>query len=342
MIDWVSAVVPLVGAAGVNGGRIFSVDTDDDIEWTAVRRLEVEGSYSTRLQLRGRQDDTLEFSGNPAKFLQGHNLFGPVAPIALMARTLGQVADRLGLAPSAENLEDWRAGAYPLSRVDIAGMIRLESDKTVRKVLDLVGQHAKTKYQGASVRSGTVYIGKNSRRITLKLYAKGEEITSGKKGHGLCAKIAPEWRPKLLNYGGATVRVELTLRGMELKARGLDRASHWSQAVAMGLLRERMNELELNDTVMLTDDLLEGLPGKLVAVYDAWKAGRDIQKLYSRRTFYRYRAALLPYGIDIARVQPRAVVTENQYPLGISLRQILSAPFEGPPEWAIGTELLAS
>jgi II/X family phage/plasmid replication protein len=187
-----------------------------------------------------------------------------------------------------------------------------------------------------------VYIGKNSRRIALKLYSKGEEITSGKKGHALCSTLAPESHQKLLNYGCGMLRAELTLRGMELRDRGLERASRWSQAMAMALLRERMNQLELNDTAVLADDLVEGLPGKLVAVYEAWKAGRDIQRLYSRPTFYRYRAALLPYGIDIARVQPRIVVSENQYPLGVPLRQIISAPFEGPPIWAIGTALLAS
>jgi II/X family phage/plasmid replication protein len=342
MIDWVSAVVPLVGAERLHNGCVIALDSDGNEEWTAVRRLDFEGSHSARVQLRGRHDDTLEFSGNPSKLLQGHNLFGSASLVPLMARTLEYLADRLGLVPSAENLADWRAGAYPLSRVDIAGMIRLDSDKTVRKVLDLLGQHGKMKYQGASVRSGTVYIGKNSRRVTLKYYSKGEEITSGKKGHGLSSTLAPEFHQMLLNYGYGTLRSELTLRGMELRERGLERASRWSEVVAMPLLRERMNQVELNDTAVLADDLVEGLPGKLVAVYEAWKAGRDIQKLYSRPTFYRYRAALLRYGIDIARVQPRAVVTENQYPLGVPLRQILSAPFEGPPDWAIGTDLLAS
>jgi II/X family phage/plasmid replication protein len=342
MIDWVSAVVPLVGAEGLHNGCVIALDSDGNEEWTAVRRLDFEGSHSARVQLRGRLDGTLEFSGNPAKLLQGHNLFGSASLVPLMARALEHITDRLGLIPSAEDLADWRAGAYPLTRVDIAGMIRQDSDKTVRKVLDLLGQHAKTKYQSAVVRSGTVYIGQKSRRVTLKLYSKGEEITSGKKGHGLASTLAPESRKKLLNYGCGMLRSELTLRGMELRERGLERASRWSQAVAMGLLRERMNQLELNDTAVLADDLVEGLPGKLVAVYEAWKAGRDIQKLYSRPTFYRYRAALLPYGIDIARVQPRVVVTENQYPLGVPLRQVLSAPFEGPPAWAIGTDLLAS
>lgn len=342
MIDWVSAVVPLAGAEGLHNGHVVSVDADGAIEWMAVRRLEVEGSFSSRLQVRGRTDDTLEFSGNPSKFLQGHNLFGTSSLIPLMARTLIDVTDRLGIAPTADNLADWRAGGYSLTRVDIAGTIRLDSDKTVRKVLDLLAQTAKTKYQGATVRSGTVYIGKNSRRISLKLYSKGEEIASKKKGHALSTNLAPEWHRKLLEFGGGMLRAELTLRGMELRERGLERASRWSQAVAIGLLRERMSTLELNDTVVLADDVVESLPAKLVPVYDAWKAGRDLQKLYSRPTFYRYRAALLPFGIDIGRVQPRVVVTENQYPLGVPLRQILSAPFEEAPEWAIGTELLAS
>lgn len=342
MIDWVSAVVPLVGAECLHNGCVVSFDADGAEEWSAVRRLEVEGSHSARVQLRGRMDETLEFSGNPSKFLQGHNLFGSASLVPLMYRTLTLLADRLGLVPSAENLADWRSGAYILSRVDVAGMIRLDSDEKVRKVLSLLGQHAKTKYQSATMRSDTVYIGKNSRRIALKFYAKGEEIRSGKKGHELSSGLASQVREKLLNYGRGTLRAELTLRGMELRERALHRASHWSQAVALETLRERVSTLELNDTAVLADDMLEHLPGKLVAVYDAWKAGRDIRRLYSRRTFYRYRAALLPYGVDIGRVQPRLVVTANQYPFGVPLRQILSAPFEAPPAWAIGTDLLAS
>jgi II/X family phage/plasmid replication protein len=342
VIDWVSAVVPLADAGGLHNGRVVSMDPDGVIEWMAVRRLEVEGSYSAKLQVRGREDAALEFSGNPSKFLQGHNLFGSASLVPLMARALGEVVGRLDVVPTAENLADWQAGAYRLTRVDVAGTIRLDSDKTVRKVLDLLAQTARTKHQAAVVKSGTVYIGQQSRRISLKLYSKGEEVMSKKKGHSLSAKLAPIWHQKLLELGSGMLRAELTLRGMELRERGLDRASRWSRGVAVGLLRERMSALELNDTAVLADDVVEGLPARLVPVYDAWRAGRDLQKLYSRPTFYRYRAALRPFGIDIGRVQPRLVVTENQYPLGVPLRQILSAPFEDVPAWAVGTELLAS
>lgn len=342
MIDWVSAVVPLTDAGGLHNGRVVSMDADGVIEWIAARRLEVEGSYSTRLQVRGREDNALEFSGNPSKWLQGHNLFGSDALIPLMARTLRQVAAILGVEPAAGDLADWDAGAYTLSRVDVAGTIRLESDQKVRKVLDVLGQVARTKQQSALVKAGTVYVGKNSRRVSLKLYAKGEEVRSKKKGHGLCARLVPDERQKLLDFAEGMLRPELTLRGMELRERGLQRASRWTGDTAIRLLRERMNALELNDAQVLADDVVEGLPGKLVAVYDAWKAGRDLRAIYSRPTFYRYRAALLPFGVDIARVQPRIVVPENCYPLGVPLREVLAAPFEEVPAWAVGTDLLAS
>ena len=99
--------------------------------------------------------------------------------------------------------------------------------------------------------------------------------------------------------------------------------------------------MQLNDTIRLVEDEIAGLPGRLVAVYDAWRAGRDIRALYSRPTFYRYRNALLKYGVDIGRVRPRAVVTENEYVAGEPLRAMLSGPGVEPPEWAKGTELLA-
>ena len=132
------------------------------------------------------------------------------------------------------------------------------------------------------------------------------------------------------------------MRSNELRDRGYHRASRWSSAVGTALLDERMSALELNDTITLADDFVDGLPGRLVAVYEAWRSGRDRRALYSKNTFYKYRRQLLELGVDIARVQPRLVIAENQYPLGVSLRQILMSPGVEVPTWAIGTELFAS
>lgn len=342
-IDWVSARLPLAGAGIVNGGSVVALDADGVVEWRSTRRLEVEGSYSTKMLVRASGDDELEISGNPAKFLQGHNCFGPASLIPLVSRAMVAIASSLGVEASPTDVADWRAGAYTVSRVDVARLIDCGSPERVRKVLDLLNDFARTKYQSASrVRSGTVYIGQHSRRIALKFYDKGEEVRQGKGGHGLCAKLAPIWHQPLLGFAAGKLRAELTIRSNELRDRGLHRGSRWSAAVAESLLDERMAALELHDTLRLADDVVEGLPGRLVAVYEAWRAGRDLRALYSRPTFYRYRNQLLPHGVDIAKVQPRLVVTENEYPLGVSLRQLLTGPGADIPQWARGTELLAS
>jgi II/X family phage/plasmid replication protein len=342
-IDWVSARVPLTGAGVITGGSVVALDADGVVEWRSTRRLEVKGSYSTKMLVRASGDDELEISGNPVKYLQGHNVFGPASLIPLVSCAMAAITDQLGVQPAADDRSDWRSGAYTLSRVDVARLIDCGSSARTRKVLDLLNEFARTKYQSASrVRSGTVYIGQHSRRVALKFYDKGEEVRQGKGGHGLCAKLAPIWHPKLLGFASGKLRAELTLRSNELRDRGLHRGSRWSADVAESLLDERMAALELHDTLRLADDVVEGLPGRLVAVYEAWRAGRDLRVLYARRTFYRYRNQLLAHGVDIAKVQPRLVVTENEYPLGVSLRELLTGPGVDVPDWARGTELLAS
>lgn len=341
-IDWVSGRLPLRDAGLVNGGCVTSIDADGVVEWRSSKRLEVEGSYSTRLLVRSSGDGVVEISGNPAKFLQGHNLFGPASLLPLVHRAMLHVAGVLGIPVSVEDVKDWRAGAYDLSRVDVARLIDCGSPERVRKILDLLAAVARTKYQASSrVRSGTVYIGQHSRRVSLKFYDKAEEL-SAKGGHGLCTKLAPFWRQPLLDFARGKLRAELTLRSNELRDRGYHRASQWSSGLAESLLDERMAALELNDTLRLADDLVAGLPARLVPIYDAWRAGRDLRALYSKAHFYRLRKQLLGYGIDIAHVQPRVVVAENEYPLGVPLRQLLSGPGVSVPPWAVGTELLAS
>jgi II/X family phage/plasmid replication protein len=340
-IDWVSATLPLTCDRPINGGFVVCLDADDRQEWTSTRRISVEGSYSTTMQVRGGFGQ-LEISGNPAKFLQGHNAFGPGSLLPLVARAMEVIAGQLGIEPSDADRADWRGGAYTLSRVDVARMLDLGTPERVRKALDVLHEVAKTKYQPASrVKSGTVYIGQKSRRVSMKFYDKLGEM-GAKGGHGLCAKLAPEWHQPLLDHASGKLRAELTMRSNELRDRGLHRASRWSASVASGLLDERMSALELNDTITLADDFVAELPGRLVSVYEAWRAGRDLRALYSKNTFYKYKRELGAYGIDISRVQPRLVVRENQYPLGVSLRELLSGPGIDVPKWARGTDLLAS
>lgn len=339
MIDWVSARVPCTMREPINGGCVVAVRPSGEIEWSTERRLQVEGSHSSVVSVRGT-GSLLEISGSPAKFLQGHNLFGSGDVREAVTQTMEKLTACLELVPSERERELWRLGLYDLTRVDVTRMYDLRTPERVRSALEALRTVARVSQQKTSCYgSSTVYVGQKSRRLSLKLYDKLTELLS--RGHGLPDTMAPEWHQKLLEWAAGKLRGELTLRGKELAERGLRYGFFWSPAVAEMLFDERIGKLELSDTVRLGDEQISGLPGKLVAVYDAWRAGRDLRQLYCRRTFYRYRKQLLEFGIDIARVRPRVVQVEAEYVGGEPLRALLTEPGVEPPEWAKGTELLA-
>lgn len=257
-----------------------------------------------------------------------------------VVRTMEKLTVCLELVPSERDRELWRSGMFDLSRVDITRMWDFEAPERVRSALEALRTVARVSQQKTSCYgSSTVYVGQKSRRVSLKLYDKRAELLS--RGHRLPDTMAPEWHQKLMAHAAGKLRGELTLRGKELTERGLRIGAVWSLAVAESLFDERVGKLELNDTVRLAEEQVSGLPGKLVAVYDAWRAGRDLRQLYCRRTFYRYRKQLLEFGVDIARVRPRVVQADAEYVAGEPLRTLLAGPGVEPPEWAKGTELLA-
>lgn len=83
MIDWITFDVRGVLHRPISGGALVAFDdATGDVEWKTVRRKSVEGSASSTVQIRSGDVDqsglasSLHFSGNPSKFLQGHNLYG--------------------------------------------------------------------------------------------------------------------------------------------------------------------------------------------------------------------------------------------------------------------------
>jgi II/X family phage/plasmid replication protein len=182
----------------------------------------------------------------------------------------------------------------------------------------------------------TVYAGKRSRSVTLRLYGKGGEL----RQRGLPARL--ERGADLLAYAAPLLRVEVTLRKRVLTARGLDTVAAWADpAVARAIIDERGGLLEIEDAMTLADDVLAELPRYLRLAYHAWRAGEDLRATCCRATFYRYRKALLAYGVDIAHPRAHVVHTNTVYPLGASARSFLTGPQVEVPPWAHGTPLLA-
>jgi II/X family phage/plasmid replication protein len=340
VIDWLTLLAPMPHAAPICSGHVVSIDSSGAVEWQSVKRHTVKGSFATGLQVRTATHTAdrcshVEISGNPVKFFQGHNLFGTDDLPALALATLEHVARILGIEVSAETRAAWVAGQVQITRTDCTESFHLANAAEVLAWLRAAEQTAHLSHRGRGqlVKGSTLYFGKNSRRWSLKLYAKGQEIQA--KGHGQDSILQ---LPAAMEWAGKTLRAELTLRSLELKRRGLSFVRDWLPVdgvpfVTSELLREKLGTMTMTTTAHLSPAVIESLRPTLRMAVHSWESGIDLRKTLPRPTFYKYRAELLPLGIDIAMLMPKEV--SNVVPL----YRVLEAKPAAVPDWAIGTAL---
>lgn len=335
MIDWVTAVLPCShDPEKLRAGLVACLDASGVVQWTVEKALQVEGSYSATIQIKSHTDHTIWISGNPAKFLQGHNIFGTDDIVYLVDRFFNELIKNhdLGLCPTDVDFQKIREGRYFFKRVDINHSWLLPDRAAVLAWIRAAGSSARLKRRGAGQYAGdTLYFGKNSRRWAVKCYSKGHEISA--KGHGLHKDLHI---PELLEHADKCLRIELVLRSMMLKETHLDHAWSWTKDTAKELLCSLvLDDLEISDNMPAPDDVLNTLPPRLRLVYQSWKAGDDLRLILSKSAFYRWRKALLEHGIDIAI--PQQANRNNIIPL---IRYLEAQP-ASIPQWAYDKGLVA-
>ena len=337
MIDWVSAVVPCDHAHPIHGDRIMRVTPQGEQVWETLTAKVVEGSYSDIITIKTHQVDsqgkpvTLYVSGNPVKFMQGHNIFGHNCPHELMAGLMGRLCDLVPeLQPTPFQRSLWRQGAFEITRVDITAMFGLGSQAAVNDWLRSAEFSSRTRHGRPAMKGNTLYWGKTSRRWALKAYSKAAEI----KAHPSRREL-PE---ALKSWTADKLRVELVIRQMQLKEHGLHVAANWSSGdnTASELYSQYLAKLQMTDNMRVDDDKLkQELPPRLYGTYALWREGFDLMSTMSRRTFYRHRSELLAYGVDITNKVPPSEKT-NVVPL---IRVVEAVPAQ-VPDWVEGTDLL--
>ena len=332
VIDWVSAKVPFACDGLLSGGMIASFDRHGEVEWQSQKYLPIVGSFSAKIMVKSAGQNMIEISGNPAKFLQGHNLFGSDDLCGLMLETLRRVAASVDYSPSDCELAVWRSGTYELQRVDITYMYQLPSTADVRTWIRAAEFQSKSRHGRPSTKSGTLYWGKNSRRWSMKAYSKEDEIGST-KDHQLPQEIPH--REELAKYASGMLRVELVLRSMQLKELGAARyAANWKPHTATELHSQFLETINMSTQVTLSANIRADLPPRLLCVYTLWRDGHDPRAIYPKNTFYRYRRELLPFDVDIAIIQP--TLRDNVIPL---VRALRPEAVTSVPGWARGTSI---
>lgn len=290
MIDWLTYRIQVASHDPLANGAVVKLSPGGEIDWTSTARMQMAGSYEASVYARSLDSRTVELSGNPTKYFQGHNLWGSNDAYGLGVALASDVQQRLGICFQE---------IHEASRVDIAGLLDLGSPKHVQELVRALGQAAtmRNRGRGNNADEGTVYWGKRSRRWALKIYDKQRELLSTKAAHDL---------PTTAALASGKLRVELVLRGMELKEMGLKTLTQWSTVEPMRLLSEFLNTLELPDQLPRLD--VAALPRHLRLPFMQWAQGDDLRSLYSKATFYRHRKLLLTFGVDVA-VPPAVPMT---------------------------------
>jgi hypothetical protein len=306
-VDWISAFCESprfaqMGYKPYDTGRVLLLSPTGEIDRQSSRATTVQGSFDDRLLVQSRTGSDLYISGNPVKFIQGHNLYGPADPVALFFNAGWEVRKGIGLFPSNST---WEAGEFEgprFTRIDLTRSYRFATAHQARTWLRDVACSARSRHKGNVPTDGTMYFGKNSSRWTLKCYHKGDEVQVRGKGHRLPDEL-PQ-RKELIEWADGVVRFEVTLRSKELEK--LDMVSFDPLAI----WQVYYDKVTWNQNARMVEvDMLEAnLSWKLQATLAVWRQGTDPRLLMARNTFFVHRRELLKaIGVDIASPPPKHV-----------------------------------
>lgn len=341
MIDFISARIKLPRPlpVPVNGGLFVRVDEHGEIERTTALRKRIVGSHETALQIRAPGVHELEITGNPVKFVQGHNLWGSSCPVSALWAALVRL-EALGALPvplRALGLlgPSTLAETAEFSRIDCTAMLLADRWVDVEAVLRSLRVAGRLRDRGASglpypwpeSQGGGVTFGgrpgQSARHRQLVFYAKGKEV----KVHPLPDCIGDD--PQLNEWLARCLRCEVRLGTNYLRKRGLRAPAMWTEERAGMEWNEMMERMDMNSSEE-TPEALAQLPAHLQVAYAAWLGGADLKSMFPRNTFYRKRAGILKaLAVDIAI--PRASEPSAEI---VPFRRIIELRPAGRPDFA--------
>jgi hypothetical protein len=330
MLDWFSGYVGY-DASQMAVGRFFEVDPRGEVVRQVPRWETAKGSYLAGVQVtrgmatdhmlkdgRDRQgflcsEDVLRVSGNPVKFLQGHNAAGP--SVSQLGPVLQALVRAFGEGFRPADADSPTLPAVHRSRVDITTAVDLDAHQAVHDWLTWAGKATRSRHGRARDAKGTVYWGMGSRRWTLKAYCKHCEL----KVHR--PDVPDALFSELLDWTRTHLRIELQLRRPELKDRGtLNESLIWAyaQKIEVGAMKVK-------------PQAAESLPPRAKAALQVWYDGHALESFFPRRTLYRYRREILDAtGVDI--LLPRAEQTDAAASTLLSLDELQAREVRAVPD----------
>lgn len=332
MIDWIAGTIPVREVPHIPCDTMMKVSPTGLIKQEYALPAQVQdpsGATSIRLHQRiltgGRA--ALYFSGNPIKFVQGHNVYGPCEPRPVLAACLRKLAHILGSYPAGLEVP-WGADLdqMKLTWVDMNHSWRAPSPEYVKQWLQHAGTFAVAKSFGrATCDGGTLYWGKYSRRIGLKMYDKLQEVKIAERRGHLPKEVAAAAKEAATGL----LRVEIRVRTLWLRDHGINTLGDWpGPGFCKEQVLKRLATVSLPDNIRqdsLTTDV--AIPGRLRLAYLAWLSGANLPDILPRATYYRYRSDFRKFNIDID-------IASSVNNTTFSLRELFANPPVEFPGWS--------
>lgn len=338
MIDWLTFKIRFPHPH-LATGMVVSLTPEGEEEWVSPKRLPIQGSHSSQITIRSTGSageglaEFLSISGNPSKFLQGHNLFGSDDLLALVVDTMREIDRRLQLGIDRETWRAIKVGEYTVSCVDVNYSFTLANQHDVMAWISAAEFKSRSRFGRPIAHPGTIYWNKHSRKWALKAYSKFNEIVNGPKGQRLPASLPHA--DKLIDWAQNILRIELRLLSTELRKLKLTAANDLAPKIRE-LFKSYQERILMNEQRYLTPEKLLQLPTKLRATYTLWSQGHFMPDLLPRRTFYRHRTELLEHGVDISISCDRDNESSNVVPFV----RVLEAKPASIPDWAFTNGLV--
>jgi II/X family phage/plasmid replication protein len=327
MIDWISVVIPLRHIP-IKSGHFLLFDEDGIVLSDKKCHKFFEGSHESKILLRsqGSLDETghctaIFMSGNPSKFLQGHNVFGHDGLVDLLRGCLLYCLEQYDLGIDPLTVVGAINGGI-VSRIDFTKSIQFDNRSQVRAYIKQVSQIAHTRSGRPLQKKWTLAFQAHSRRWSLIVYSKGDELDS----HKLSDQF--EHRDYVQSEADKLVRVELRLKTLELKLLQCRKVYQLTAAKLHDLYAEYIGRVNMPTKVDLTSDQLADLGRTYRASYLLWKSGVDIQGEMTESTYYRHVAKIKQAGCDIS-VPYQVSNVSNVVPLKTSIN---GRPYDTPQE----------
>ena len=334
MIDWQRLRIPLLHDP-IPSGRVLSIDSDGEMEWQTAKKVSIRGSYESNMLVRSQGGDgmgratQLFIDGNPSKFIQGHNVFGSEDNLGLAEEVMRRICHAYKKLPKDFAIRKAREGDFEQLGIHIARSFDAGSPQRAHAIQDALALKSRTRNGRAQSRAGTNYWNMSARknRWLAKSYLKGEEIVSRKKGHQL-----PEGLKNLglEEFAKNIIRIEFEIYKQEFIERDvpLVYGHQFDEATIDKLYSEYWGRIEMSAQAAIPSHELDSLSRSLKSTYLCWQNGVQVRANMSKPTFYRHRAELLPFGVDIA------IPNDHQSSNVIPLFQIIEAKAVSAPDWS--------